>query len=331
MEDMVFTVSGDLTAHNTEISLNTAERESAADAEPRSVTTVTDISIRSGRRVEFFWPSADLPVLQAYADMGTGIRLTSDNSSKRFTLAGDVKLRSGEIFYLERNFYIREGALSFNENEAQFDPRISARADLRDLTENGPVTVSMIIDSAPLMSFTPRFVSDPPLSQLEIYALLGQNPEGAAGLRNPATSAAIDSLAQFTVIRRLQRVVRDLLGLDMFSVRTQILQNVVLQGSNRSRVTGNITERSGRPGNYFDNTTVFIGKYFASEIFGEAMLSFKYDENKISWGGLALEPEIGLELRNPLFDIRLSMAPLHPENWFISDTSISVIWRRTFR
>jgi hypothetical protein len=261
--------------------------------------------------------------------MGTGIHVTSDSMARRFTINGDVRLRSGEIFYLERNFYIREGTLFFRENEVAFDPRISVRAEIRDQAEIGPVIISMIIDNAPLRSFTPRFVSTPPLSQMEIYSLLGQYPQGGEGeQRNLAASAVIDSLAQFTVINRLQRQVRDFLGLDMLSMRTQLLQNVVIQAGDQ--FSNNTSDKPYRLGNYFDNTTVFIGKYISTDLFGEAMLSFKYDENKIDWGGLVLEPELGFELRNPLFDIQFNMVPLHPENLFIDDISFSLIWRRSF-
>jgi hypothetical protein len=144
-----------------------------------------------------------------------------------------------------------------------------------------------------------------------------------------ATSIAIDSLAQFAVINRLQRQVRNFLGLDMLSMRTQLLQNVVMQATS-GQFTGDAGDRPYRIGNYFDNTTVFIGKYFGAELFGEALLSFRYDENKVDWGGVVLEPELGLEMRNPLFDIRFNMAPLHPENMFIDDISVSLVWRRTF-
>jgi hypothetical protein len=339
MADMVLSVSGDLSAHNTEISLNTEEiavQDGSWDSS--SVTTVTDITIRSGRRVEFFWPNAEFPMLQAYADMGTGFRITSDSASRRFTLLGDVQLRSGEIFYLERNFYIREGTLFFNENESEFDPRISARAEIRDQSENGTVTISMIIENAPLMSFTPRFESSPPLSQLEIFSMLGQNPQGtlmadAADRRNPMLSFAGDALTQFIVLRRLQKEVRNFLGLDMFSIRTQVLQNMVYQvaGFNDSGSTdADPVEREYRAGNYFDNTTVFFGKYIGSDIFVQSLFSFRYDAARQTWGGLKLEPEIGLEMRNPLFNIRFSMVPLHPENWFIDDISFTLTWKRSF-
>ena len=338
MEEMILTISGDLVAHNTEVSLNANEMaamENTQNLPPvnEKVTTITNISIRSGRRVEFFWPSADFPMLQANADMGTGIHLTSDSTSRRFTLSGDLKIRSGELFYLERNFYLREGTIFFKEDETDFDPKISARAEIRDRTESGPVTISLIIDYAPLRYFTPRFESNPPLSQLEIYSLLGQNPQGdalAAGQqRNLATSALIDSLAQFMVIRGVQRQVRDFLGLDMLSVRTQVFQNMVLQATGTGPEP-NTLGSTYRVGNYFDNSTVFLGKYFGADLFGQAMLSFKYDEDKISLGGLRLEPEIGLEMRNPLFDVRFNMLPLHPQYWFINDVSFSVIWRKSF-
>jgi len=338
MEDMIFSIAGDLTAHDTEMSVNADEIALAREgrgafaSEDQKVSVITDINVRTGRRVEFFWPSVDFPVIQANADMGTGIHVTSDSMAKRFTLNGDVKLRSGEIFYLERNFYIREGTLFFRENEAEFDPKISARAEIRDQAKIGPVTISMIIDDAPLRSFSPRFVSAPPLSQLEIYSLLGQAPQGGDGApRNlaMATSAVMDSLTQFAVINRFQRQIRNFLGMDMLSMRTQLLQNVVIQAAG-GQFSDNASDRPYRLGNYFDNTTVFIGKYIGTGMFGEAMLSFKSDENKIDWGGLVLVPEFGFELRNPLFDIQFNMVPLHPENLFINDASFFLVWRRTF-
>ena len=336
MEDMVFYINGDLEAQNAEISLNVSEMAAMegqiANFDEGNIPAITDFSIRSGRRVEFFWPSVELPMLQANADMGSLIHVTSDAVSRRFSLTGDVKLRSGELFYLERNFYLREGTLFFRESETSFDPRISARAEIRDQADSGPVTISLIIDNAPLMSFTPRFVSNPPLSQLEIYSLLGQMPQNIAegeAQRNLATSVAIDSLAQFALMRRLQREVRDFLGLDMFSIRTQVLQNVVLQATGLQANDPNV-DRRYRVGNYFDNSTVFIGKYLGPAMFAQAMLSFRYDEKRVNMGGLRLEPEIGLEMHSPLIDVGFNISPLHPENLFIDDISFSVIWRRSF-
>ena len=334
LEDFILSVTGDLTAHNTVIGLGAMDFtatpfEAMFDVENKTIKLAVDLSIKSGRRVEFYWPSSDFPVLQATADMGTGINVNFDETSTSLSIVGDVKLRSGEIFYLDRNFYLREGTLFFNEDELNFDPRITARAEIRDQSDTGPVTIAMIMENAPLMSFSPRFESNPPLSQFEIYSLLGQYPQGDSdsGQRNVFV-AGIDFLSQSFLFRRFQRQVRDLLGLDMFSVRTTIFHNLITQTpGNRPQEN---TERPVRFGNYFDNSTVFIGKFFGADIFGEALLSFRYDEDKQTMGGLKLEPEISLEMRNPLFDIRFNMALLHPETWFLEDISFSFIWRRSF-
>jgi len=332
MEDMVFDVLGDLTAHNTEITLNAAEMTAAANILPDvsgPVGTMINVKIQSGRQVEFFWPNADFPIIQAYADVGSAIRIFNDIVARRFSLIGDVKLRSGEIFYLERNFYLREGMLFFNENENIFDPRISARAEMRDQTDDGPVTISMIIENAPLQLFTPRFESNPPLSQLDILSLLGQSQPGSMSEgfdTNVLINYTADAITQFTVMRALQREVRNFLKLDLFSVRTRILQNVVIQAVGLQ--AGRFPETG--TGNYFDNTTVFLGKYLGNNIFVESMFTLKYDPAQQEWGGLKFEPEIGLEMKNPLFDVRLNMLLLHPKNWFISDFRISLNKRWSF-
>ncbi|MDR1410927.1 MAG: translocation/assembly module TamB domain-containing protein, partial [Spirochaetaceae bacterium] len=171
-------VTGNLTGEDTEITLNTQEMV-AAGSSPEggedSLPVATDFTIKTGRKVEFLWPNANTPILRANAAAGTAIRIASDSVSGRYSLNGDVNLRSGEIYYLQRSFYIRDGALAFNENELQFDPRLTVRAEIRDRTDDGPVTISMIVENEPLLSFEARFESSPPLSQVDILSLLGQN------------------------------------------------------------------------------------------------------------------------------------------------------------
>jgi hypothetical protein len=331
MADMALRVTGDLTGQNTEITLDTQEISSGVyrnNVEP-NIPVLTDITIRTGRKVEFLWPTAEFPILRAHADMGSSINVTSDSVSDRYTVTGDVNLRSGEIFYFQRSFYIREGTLSFNESESRFEPLITVRAEIRDRTDDGPVTIVMFVDNAPLPSFTARFESTPPLSQVEIFSLLGQNltntPTESGSDIIALLNSAADVAAQFQVIRRLERQVRDLLRLDMFSVRTQVLQNAFLQ------FTGlrDPVDRIGRVGNYFDNTTVFFGKYIGTNMFIQAMLSTRYNENKLDWMGIELEGDIGIELHSPLFDIRWNVVPAHPENMFVDDVSFTLTWRRS--
>jgi hypothetical protein len=333
MTDLVFNISGDLTAQETEISLNAQEMTAAQQIDnwDAFVTPlVADISITAGRKVEFLWPTRDFPMIQAYANLGSRMHVSANSLDRHVSFSGDVDLRSGEIFYFERSFYIRSGVLALRENQGQFEPRITVRAETRDRSSTGPVTISLIVDNQPLETFTARFESSPALSQIEILSLLGQNIIGTTGedgsQDNTLLVAGTDFLTQAYVVRRLERSVRNFLQLDMFSVRTQFLQNLVFSGIQDRRPV----DRIGWVGNYFDNTSVFVGKYIGSDMFAQAMVSLRYDDRKQTFGGYTFEPDFGVELQSPLGNIRWNFAPLHPENWYINDTSITISWDFTF-
>jgi hypothetical protein len=344
LDGQVFSLGGGLTAQDTVITMEKEGSQSPVAASDRpensgrsarpedKVNFVTDFTVTSGRKVEFVWPSEDLPVIQAYANMGDTIAVTSDSATDRFTVTGDVQLRSGEIVYFQRSFYIREGLLSLNENEIKFDPLLSARAEIRDRSEEGPVTIAMIIDNAPLSSFVPLFEYNPPLSPMEIIALLGQNLTGTSGSENSGGMLVLsttDLLLQSRVIRRFEREVRNFFNLDMFSIRTQVLQNAVMQITGMQKQP---LDNRSQIGNYFDNTTVFFGKYIGSDMFLQTMLSVRYDPAKAdgSAGGLKIEPDIGIEWRGPLFNIQWNLVPQHPENLFVDDLSFTLNWKWSF-
>ncbi|MDR1930347.1 MAG: translocation/assembly module TamB [Treponema sp.] len=325
-------ITGNLNVLDTEITLNNEEinRINSGAVSAPNMDIVTDIHISAGRRVEFLWPSADFPLIQAYGEAGTGIQVSSDTRIPRFTLAGDVNLRGGEIFYYQRNFYIREGQIVFDGNNPTIDPRISARAEIRDRNDDGPVTISMIVDNAPLRSLTPRFESSPALSQLEIYSLLGMNPMGDIAEEQADSTvllrSAADIFTQFTVVRQAERQIRNILGLDMFSLRTQALQNAIFQ------VLGTqdpVEQNRSVLGNFFDNTAVFMGKYLGSDLFLHAMISLRYDEFRSENGGIRFEPDIGLDLRTPLMDIQWNFSPRARdlENLYVNNHSVSLVWR----
>ncbi|GHV79967.1 hypothetical protein AGMMS49944_17580 [Spirochaetia bacterium] len=357
MGDQVLKVSGNLLGNNAEITLGTRNTQTPA-AISQNITTVTDLTIKTGPKVEFIYPTRDFPLIRGSPEAGTGISITSDSLSGHFTVEGDVAIRRGEIFYFQRSFYIREGVLSFNESDTHFEPLITARAETRDRTGEGPVTISMIVDSSPLQSFSARLESNPPLSQFEILSLLGQNFAGTLSAEDPNGAirsivlASGDVLSQFILYRRAERTIRDILRLDMFSFRTQILQNAFVQATGlQSTAAGSQStdserqapvDRTGGFGNYLDNTTVFFGKYFGPNVFGQAMLSFRYDENRITFGdisrggvtlgaGISLEPEIEVEFRGPLFDIQVNFAPSHLENMFVNDLSFTFSRKWSFR
>ena len=330
-EDEELYVFGILEADNTEISINIEEFESSIDemSPQNDLEIITDIQINAGRRVEFFWPNPIRPLLRVYADPGTGVRIISDTRVPMLAMDGNVAIRGGEVYHFQRSFYIREGLLQFNQNDPQVDPRITARAEIREWNEDGPVTIAMIMDNVPLSELENtlhRFESSPALSLLEIYSLLGQVPsldEAAPENLNILISPAIEMLLQTVVFHRIERQLRNALGLDMFSFRTQILQNAVFEAVR----TREPEEQPATMGHYLDNTAIFLGKFIGPQLFVHTMLAFRYDPYREEYGGMNFEPELGLELRTPFFDIRWNFSPMHPENLFMNDQSISLVWQ----
>ena len=202
----------------------------------------------------------------------------------------------------------------------------------------------MIIENQPLLSFVPRFESTPGLTQLEIYTILGQNlyniQNGDMDMAQRfilASSTDIftqfvansDVLAQILYFRQFERSVRRFLNLDMLSIRTRFIQNAVVSSGTTMFGTYPV-DRINRVGNYFDNTTVFIGKYVGQDMFIQGTLTLRYDENSPVLGGLKLEPDIGIELQSPFVNIRWGFFPYHPQNWWVNDNSITLTWNRSF-
>ena len=155
---------------------------------------------------------------------------------------------------------------------------------------------------------------------------------GAEAAANPIAllGGLADYGAQITVFRNVENRLRDLFKFDIFSLRTMFLQNAFM---------GALNINSGQRftvGNFLDNTTVYIGKYFGDTIYADAMLHLAYDgvsagKDEIL-GGLKFRPEIGLELPSPFGAIRWSIAPELNSDWklLVPHTSISISWKFNF-
>jgi hypothetical protein len=346
MNNALMEISGNLYTNNTEMGLNMDEIMARSDSDSSNARfhTVANLSVTAGSMVEFVWPNKNSPILRANPEMGTVFRVTADTQAGQYSMNGDIKIRSGELYYFERSFFIREGSMIFRENEMQFSPLISARAEIRDRTDTGPVTITMIIENQPFFSFVPRFETSPSLTQLEIYTILGQNLNSVQGDDNSdavqrfilasttdiltQVVASSDVFSQFVFIRQFERQVRNFLPLDMFNVRTRLIQNAVVTGA--MGLGQDPVDRNNSVGNYFDNTTVYMGKYIGQDVFGQFMVTMRYDENDTTFGGIKFELDIGIELQSPYFNIRWDFFPYHPENLWVNDNSITLSWSKSF-
>lgn len=285
---------------------------------------ILDIGITTGQHVELIFD----PVLRGLIAPNTKGVFRYDSSSDSYSIDSDIVLRGGEITYLNRNFYLREGRVIFTENDS-LDPIITVRAEIREHDQNGePVRISLSAENQRLSAFSPTYSSSPPKSEIEIMTILGQALTADAQSGLDVLLSGVDYGFNFLVLRKIENALRDFLNFDIFSLRTMGLQNSFKQWFSNNGENKKLTI-----GNFFDNTTVYIGKYFGSSIYADAMLHFAYDENKVledaASSGLRFQPEIGLEMDSPFGAIRWSMAPdlENAQHLWVPSTSISLSWK----
>ena len=291
-----------------------------------------DLDFTSGYRVAFLWPSGDFPIIRAVASEGEQLHLTTGDVSYTFDLEGDIALRSGDIFYFDRSFYIREGSIIFKENERGFDPIISARSEIRELSDTGPVSVFLVIDEGRLSNLVPQLQSNPPLTSREIAAVLSGNiyDDRSSGLSNTLRISG-DLITRFTIINDLERNLRETLGLDILSLRTQIFQNILLERLNLERDSS--TDSLASLDSYLNNTSLFIGKYLGPNLFLQTLVSLRAADPIA--GSTATQPlefsaEVGLEMQTPLFLLQWRVFPQDIQTLFLLDNTFSLLWDVTY-
>lgn len=288
-----------------------------------------DLNLLIGQKVNFVVN----PILRGMIAPDSSLHFSMDSINSLWSVDGEMSLRGGEVFYLSRNFYLKEGKIYLNENQDSFDPELTLRAETRDRDSAGKnVTISLEVINQKVSNFSPSLTSNPVKSESEIMAMLGQIAAGDSSSITDIVVATGDLLAQTVFTRKIENALRDLLNFDILSLRTAILQNVINQ-----TISGGFNDDSYGIGNFFDNTTVYIGKYFGSDIYVDALMQLNYDKNSDrndlnTGGGLVFRPELGFEMLSPFGNIRWQYAPDFGAlgNTPVSSTSLTLSWRMQF-
>ena len=173
------------------------------------------------------------------------------------------------------------------------------------------------------------------MSNLAIMNLLGGNLVGETSSNSANLASALRSTSdiptQFYVIRIFEQNVRDALNLDLFSLRTQLLQNLVINAASGPLATPLDTGSS--LGKYFDNSAVYVGKYLGNDLFFQSMLQLQMEQSVAGssvYDKPVLDAELGLEFKMPFFTLAWSLLPKHPENLFLTDNSFTFSWKHSF-
>ena len=334
-ENNTLDISGTVFAENlnvssdiTEITNRKNQGDSEASKELSDLNLSTNLELKVGTHSSLNFN----PLLRCVFVPQTSVLCKIDTATDSYQLDGSLQLKSGDVAYLNRNFYIKEGNIKFNPQDIT-NPLVTIKAETREKDSNGE-TVRIILgaENQYLLDFNPRFTSVPAKSENEIRLLLGQIVLADSDSVGDFFVSAGEYYLQSTVVRDIENKLRNLLNFDIFSVRTNILQNTINLSTQRNN-TKEVTL-----GNFFDNSTVYIGKYIGSSLYVDAMLNMSVsdytDTEYLSAGKLLFQPEFGLELELPVINIRWDMTwDLTPGLTFksyVPSTSVSLSWKFTF-
>ncbi len=324
-------ITGNIMAEKAEVYINLAKlmAESSSADKKRACYVNCDLSLLLGTHVRL---NAD-PLIRCVFVPNTNARIQFEQRTMDFVADGTLNIKTGDVSYLNRNFYIKEGTVKFVSNEDALNPKITVRAETRERDDSGNnVTIVLSAENQYLRDFTPKFSSVPAKSEAEIQTLLGQIVVADSETVGNFLFAAGDYALQSLVGRKLENKLRDFLNFDIFSVRTNIIQNTF----GFSLAQNKTNEQIGL-GNFLDNSTVYIGKYLGSALYVDAMVDLQYDKrwmgNPMTLNGLKFQPEIGMELESPFVNIRWSIAPdidAMFEGQYKPSSSVTLSWKFSF-
>ena len=318
-DELSVAIEGRLVANNCSITL--AYQEIDADLLPSEDYLTANIEVETGKRIEFFWPSFTFPVVRSHANPGSEVLVNYDGHSGNYSVVGSVDVKGGEVFYFDRDFHLKTGTITFGENQDMFDPHLSILAEIREIEYDTGDEVRIFLESDSRFShFSPQFYSEPSLPDVKILAMVGGSIVNRLKERGAGVSAVMlttDLVSQFGLLRPLERMVSEFLPVDFFTVRTQVVQNILLEGVLREY------------NNPLANTTLSLGKYLGTDVFLEVLMRLTTAEGtsvKVL-PGIRPEFEVSLEWTTPFFLLEWSFRPEHPENLYLTDNTLAFRWR----
>ena len=323
-ENDIMEITGNIDGENAELVLPIFSLN-AAESAPQPMQVITNLDITLGTHASVRLD----PIIRCVFVPNTTMKVITNEPEDIYRIEGDLKFRSGDLAYLNRNFYIKSGSIRF-EDEDIANPTLTVTAETRERDEKGQtVKIVMDVENQTLQDMEPRFTSVPAKSETEIRALLGQIALADSDSAGDFLFAASDYALQTTIVRQAENKLRDLLNFDIFSLRTNVLQNTY-----NVSIARNSSKEKISIGNFLDNTTVYIGKYLGSSLYVDAMLHVSFEDSNVNdinaAGKILFQPEFGMELESPFANIRVNMAPdinALLKNQFVPSASVTLSWK----
>ncbi|MDC7233441.1 MAG: translocation/assembly module TamB domain-containing protein [Spirochaetales bacterium] len=267
-----------------------------------------NLDIETGKNVIFVLPNPQVELVRATAEQGEVLNVTVDSMNKTLSMTGGISIRDGEIYYFDRTFEILEGSLTFNEDEETFNPFLNIEAEIDTSDSNGDeVTITLVYRNPVRDEFTPILRSNPSMPEDEIVALFGQSlipldSSGEVDISNVLLATG-GMVSQYGFVRPLEKSIKESLNLDTVTIRTEILENAIIDQLNRESSTTDASTTYSMT-KYLDDTSIYLGKFAGDSLYFSAGMVVDYDQLYglgSYFNGIQVVPDLTIEMRTPFF------------------------------
>ncbi|MDC7239339.1 MAG: translocation/assembly module TamB domain-containing protein [Spirochaetales bacterium] len=268
-----------------------------------------DLDIVTGKNVLFVLPNPQVELVRAMAEPGERLNISVDTMNKTFSMTGGVSIRDGVIYYFDQTFEINEGSLTFNEDQDTFNPFMNVEAEIETSDANGNDVLITLEYRNPVMDeFKANLRSTPSMPEEEITALFGQSliPVDSTTGQVDVSSLLVATggmVSQYGFVRPIEQSIKETLNLDSVTIRTEILENALLDQLNRESTVADAGTVFSMA-KYLDNTSLYLGKYAGESLYFSLGWVVDYDQ---LYGigsylnGIKIVPDLTVEMRTPFF------------------------------
>jgi translocation and assembly module TamB len=196
----------------------------------RTLTPATPTSLAEGARLDLeIRAPGTLRIDNNLASLSARADLALQGTTRAPVVTGRAEIESGQVYFQGRTYVIRRGTLDF-VNPRKLEPLFDIEGETQIRSYRVTLHVSGTLDRV-----TPTLTSDPPLSSLQILALLaGQDESEVANLTQTqarasqaqlaAAGAATLAAGRLSESVGLEREAERLFGLNRFSIDPSLLR-----------------------------------------------------------------------------------------------------------
>jgi len=190
-------------------------------------------------------------------------------------IVGRADLNSGDIFFLNNRYQLQRGVFTFN-NPNQTEPTVNVAATTTIQQYNLTINVN-----GPLDKLQTSYVSDPPLSTVDIINLIGR---GQTTQQADTTNFSANSVIAQGVASKLSSGVQKLAGLSSLSIDP-------LLGGNNTNPSARIAVQQRLTKNFFFTFSTDVTQPQSEIIQGEYQLNRRWSvsANRDASGGVAVD------------------------------------------